>query len=116
MLARELYEMVGRPSYHDFIGIVKNNLLPNIQVSVEDIVRAEAIFGKDLGSIQGKTTRARPDHVPTNYIMVPPDIMEFHKDIVLATDIMTINQSYYLLTVSRDIQFTTVEKLPDKKE
>jgi hypothetical protein len=44
-----------------------------------------------------------------------PDIMLFHNHIVLTVDIMIIDQSYYLLTESRNIQFTTVEKLSDKK-
>jgi hypothetical protein len=36
-LARDLYEMIGRPSYTDFIAIVKNNLLPNINITVKDV-------------------------------------------------------------------------------
>jgi hypothetical protein len=114
-LARDVYKMVGRPSYHDFLEIIKNNLLPNSQISVQGLMQAEAIFGKDLGAIQGKTTRVRPDHVPTDYVMVPPNIMEFNSQVVLAIDIMAINKMYFLLTVSRNIQFTTVEKLMNKK-
>ena len=47
-LARDLYEMVGD---HDFLEIIKNNLVPNVQITVQDVFRAESIFGKDLGEI-----------------------------------------------------------------
>jgi hypothetical protein len=47
-VSRELYEMIRCPLYHDFVGISKNNLLLNIQVSIDDIKRSEAIFGNDL--------------------------------------------------------------------
>jgi uncharacterized short protein YbdD (DUF466 family) len=36
-LARDLYEMIGCPSYNDYIAIVKNNLLPNINITVKDV-------------------------------------------------------------------------------
>ena len=58
--ARELYEMIGRPSYRDFVGIIQNNLLLNAKITVEYIYHADHIFGKDLGSVVGKTTRTKP--------------------------------------------------------
>ena len=75
--ARDLYHMIGRPSYQDFMGIVKNNLLLNNGVTIEDVAHAEQIFGKDLGSIQGKTTRVHPNVVVADYVMVPLDILRF---------------------------------------
>ena len=64
--ARELYEMIGRPSLHDYLGVVNNRLLPNIKVTAKDIMAPEEIFGKDLGSIKGKTTRDKPSLVVTD--------------------------------------------------
>jgi hypothetical protein len=66
------------------------------------------------GGIQGKTTRKRPDRVITGYIHVPDDIMNYHKKVVLAIDIMMIAEMPFLITTSRNIQFTTVEKLNSK--
>jgi hypothetical protein len=54
---RDLYKMIGRPSYANFMTIIQNNLLPNFNISVKDVENAQRIFGKDLGSKQGTTVR-----------------------------------------------------------
>jgi hypothetical protein len=113
--ARELYKMIGRPSYHDFVGIIQNNLLLNAKITVDNINHAEHIFGKDLGSVVAKTTRTKPQHVVTDQVLIPPDIMIFHRNVILSADIMYIDKVPFLLTISRNIQFTTVEQLVDKR-
>jgi hypothetical protein len=112
--ARSLYEMIGRPSYQDFLRIVKNNLLPNISISVNDIMNAEKIFGKYLGSLQGRTIRERPEVVNASYINLPIKIIEIHGRVPLAMDIMNVDRMYFLITSSRNIQFITVDRLDNK--
>ena len=58
--AKELQIKIGRPNTRDFIRIVTTNQLPNCPVTKADIIAAEHIFGPDVGSIKGKTTRRRP--------------------------------------------------------
>jgi hypothetical protein len=106
--------MIGRPSYQDFLGIMKNNLLPNISISVNDIMNDEKIFGKDLGSLQGRTIRERPEVVKTSYIDLRIEIMEIHGRVTLAMDIMNVDRMYFLITSSRNIQFITVYRLENK--
>jgi hypothetical protein len=107
--------MIGRPSYDDFMAIIKNNLLPHANITTKDILHAEKIFGKKLGSLQGKTTQKCPQAVITDYIQIPPDILEIHQAIILAADIMIVDSTQFLITTSRSIQFTTVEKLDSKE-
>jgi hypothetical protein len=66
--ACSLYEMIGCTLYCDYLAIIRNNLLPIATVTEQDIVRAEVIFGKDLGFVQGKTTQGKPNAVITDYI------------------------------------------------
>lgn len=79
--------MIGVLSTKDYIGAVANKLIPNIKVTVEDIKNAEKIFGKDFGAIMGKTTRSRPALVVSDVILLPPDILKAHKNVVLSADI-----------------------------
>jgi hypothetical protein len=113
--ARDLYKMIGQPSSVDFIAIIKNNLLPNVDISVKDIKNAQRIFGKDLGSIQEKTVRLLPDAITTDYLQIPPGVMSLHQDVTIAVNIMHIDGMQFLITTSRNIQFTTVDWLECKE-
>jgi hypothetical protein len=112
--ARELYAMIGRPSLADFIGIVKHNLLPNVKVTAHDVLNAELIYGKDLGSIQGETTQSQPEAVIPNYVNIPPDLFMVHHQVTLCIDILYVIKITFLLSISSNIQFTTTARLPDR--
>ena len=113
--ARELYGMLGVPSTKDYIGAVSNKLIPNIKVTVDDIKNAEMIFGKDLGAIMGKTTRNRPSPVVSDVILLPPDILEAHKEVTLSADIFFVNGIAFFTTISQHIKFVTADRLVDQK-
>jgi len=55
LLARNIQKLIGRPSTHDYLRIVDNNLLPNCPFTCRNIVAAEHVFGPDVGSLKGKT-------------------------------------------------------------
>jgi hypothetical protein len=77
----------------------------------------EAIYGNDLGTVQGKTTCRRPMRVVNNFISLPPDILQHHSKVSLsAADLMEISKVRSLLTTSCDKQFTTVEKMGGKRK
>ena len=100
----------------DYIRYVENNLIPNCPVTRRDIVAAKHIFGPDIGSLKGKTTRRRPigvdlyDHIP-----IPPGVMEQYHDIILAVDVLYVNKLPFIVTISRYIRFGTVEFLCNQK-
>ena len=110
-LARNIQARIGRPSTRDFIKIVEGNMLPNTPINAKDIRRAETIYGPDLGSLKGKTTRRKAPVVDTE-ILVPPSIKDEHKDITLAMDVMHVNGIPFLLATTRKIRFGMVEALP----
>jgi len=74
--ARALQNVIGRLSTVDFIKYVKGNMIPNCNVTREDILRAEDVFGPNLGSIKGKTTRRPTEHVNLTWKNVPEDVLE----------------------------------------
>ena len=76
---------MGTPSVEDFKAILKMNLIKNCPITTEDINLAEKIFGPDIGSIKGKTTRRKPLAVVKSHIEIPKELISSQKEITLAT-------------------------------
>ena len=87
--------------------------LHNCPIAKEDIRVADNIFGPNLGSLKGKTVHHSNAHVPTSSEVVPSDIMKVHWAVTLVTDIMFINKIPFWVTISRNLNFGTVETLGD---
>ena len=100
VLAHKIQKMIGRPNTKSFMKIVENNLLPNCPIGKKDIVAAEKIFGPDVGSLKGKTTRQTVDRVAARLVTIPAELMSWYKDVVLTVDIMFINKITFIVTLS----------------
>ena len=112
--ARSLQDIIGRPSTEDYIKYVEGNMIPNCNVTRQDILRAEDIFRPNLGSVKGETTRRPTSHVNITWTQVPEDILQRHGNMTLAIDIMAINEILFVISISRDIHFGTAELIPNK--
>ena len=55
--AWDLRAKLGFPSTPDYKNIVQGGLIQNCPINVEDIKRADSIYGPDVPSLKGKTTR-----------------------------------------------------------
>jgi hypothetical protein len=108
-LARKLQNIIGRPSARAFLKIVENNLLKDCPIDTTDILAAEDIFGPNVGSLKGKTVRRGGTHVNPEYHQIPSPLMEKYQQVTLCIDIMFVNKLPFLVTISRDIKFGTVE-------
>jgi len=114
--AHALQNVIGRPSTEDFIKYFKGNMIPNCNVTREDILRAEDIFGPNLGSVKGKTTRRPTEHVNLTWTKVPSDILEKYGEVTIAIDIMAINKIPFVITMSRHIHFGPAELIRNKSK
>jgi hypothetical protein len=112
--ARDLQVKIGQPSTKDFVKIVTSNQLPNCPVTKADIAAAEHIFGPDVGSLKGKTTRSNPPKVRDIIVPLPAKVMSRYRNITLCADVMFVNSIPMLVTVSRHLRFGTVEELPSR--
>jgi len=61
--ARQLQARLGYPSVSDQLENIKSGRILNSPVTRQDFENAIRIWGKNLGSLKGKTTRTKPDRV-----------------------------------------------------
>jgi hypothetical protein len=99
----------------DFRWVVQSNLIKDCPITVADIDIALEIWGADIAALKGKTSRSKPPIVAPDFVKVPKDILSAHRDVCLAADIFFVNKIPFFLTISRNICFTTVTHLKDRK-
>ena len=113
--ARELQIKVGRPSTGTFVDLLKRNIITNCPITPADIKTAEHIFGPDIGSLKGKTTRRNPPIVDSPVTPIPADILKRYRKVTLCVDMMYVNRVGMLMSISRNIKFATIEAIPNNK-
>jgi hypothetical protein len=94
--ARAFYHVVGCPTLLNFKHIICQGIFKNCPVTVVDVDVAKKIFGPDLGSLKGKSTRHPPARVKEDLIEIPPELTAEHDSLTLYMDIMFVNGSILL--------------------
>ena len=114
--ARRVYNIIGNPSLNDFKSIIKMNAIKDCPITLEDSDIAERIFGKNIASLKGKTTRKKPIPVIKDYVDILTELKQLHKDVELCVDIIYIHNIVFLVTVSRKIKYVTIDPIPTRKK
>jgi hypothetical protein len=112
--AREIYGMIGYPSYQDFLNSVQYGLIDNCTITVQDIKNAQEIYGPDVFALKGKTKQTAPEQVRTVTFDIPEDILNRHKSITLSADVMYVNGVMFFVTISQHIKFTTIQHINER--
>jgi hypothetical protein len=100
------------PASSNSFGLSPPTSFPIAQ-SPELTLSAEHIFGPDVGSLKGKTVWCRPHLAKPTIEPLPPEVMSQYHNVTLAVDVMLVNGIPMLVTISRNIRFSTVEALPN---
>ena len=58
--AWKLYHIIGMPTVENFKALLRMKAIQNCPVMVEDMKIAERIFGPNMLSLKGKSTRRKP--------------------------------------------------------
>ena len=56
--------------------MIKNNLILNCPVTLDDIERTGKIYGANIAALKGKTVRTKSDPVTSDYIAVPEAVLQ----------------------------------------
>ena len=81
--ARELYAKLIYPSIRDFKWAIMTNQIANCSVTVKDIDAAQAIWGKDIAALKGKTVRKKPVPVAGDVRKIPKEFFQLQQDVFL---------------------------------
>jgi hypothetical protein len=114
--ARTIQKRIGRPSPKRYMELANGGRILNCDVTGQDILNAEDIFGPDIGSLKGKTVRTTSDVVRSGGLVpIPATIMSQYQKVILCVDVMKINKMPFLVSISRAIKFGTVAWLKNAK-
>jgi hypothetical protein len=114
--ARTIQQRIGRPSTERYSELADKGCILNCDVTRQDIVNAEDIFGPNHGSLKGMTVRKASDQVQAGGLVpIPAAIMAHYRRVALCIDVMKVNKMPFLVTMSRAIKFGTVAWLKNAK-
>lgn len=103
--AKEAYDLLkntGYPSVEELIHLIEDgNILELPHLSRADIKRAYDLYGMPVEYVRGKMTKKRAER-----IRFEPALQDNEKDQVLWSDVMTIDQNKFLITVCDPLNLT----------
>ena len=68
LVARKIYHMLGAPTLRSLKMIIRQNIIKNCSVTVEDIEIPYKIIGPDVSNLKGRKTIQRPKVVVDYFI------------------------------------------------
>jgi hypothetical protein len=99
--ARELYRKMGMPGYTYFFHLLQTNYIHNCPLTTDDAKRALQIYGPEVATIKGKTTRQSPVSITHKInIPIPLTIQDTHPTINLSADYFYVQEVPFLHTIS----------------
>ena len=103
--ARRLQNIIGRLGLEEYNQIVNKYLLKNSPITSADIAVDEDFFGKNIGSVMGKTVRKKSIPVRTHIVPLPLGIKEKYREVTTCADVMKINGIPFFVSTSNDLYF-----------
>ncbi len=113
--ARDLYHTTGNPSIKDLKAMLQMNLIRDGPVTTADIDIAEKMFGPDISTAKGKTTRKQLLPVVDDYIEIPKELISSQRDVILCLDGMYVNGLTFLTTISKNMYYSTAQYIAKQK-
>eukprot|EP00978_Attheya_sp_CCMP212_P017186 scaffold45596_cov58-Attheya_sp.AAC.9 len=110
--ARDFYHAMGTPSMPDLLAILRMNVVQDNPITIEDVKLAEKVFGPDVATLKGKTTRRKLIPVVEDMIPVPRELIQAQQHVTLTMDGLTINSLKFLATISKNLYYRTAHFVP----
>jgi hypothetical protein len=88
------------PAMKDFKWVILSNQIKDCPMMIQDIYVATKIQDKNIAALKGKTTQSKTHLVARDYVKVPKELLNLHKEVFLTTDIFFVNKIFFFLTLS----------------
>jgi hypothetical protein len=95
--ARDAMAMMAHPPEAKMKHMVSSNNVLNIPFTSTNFANGRALFGPDRGAIRGKTVRQRSHRVRPELIVIPRDLYEQTRDVILTAYVMFVDGLPFLL-------------------
>jgi hypothetical protein len=112
--ARDLLHALSFPSIANLKKALQMNAIANCPVTIDDVTRAEDIFGPDIATLKGKTTRHKPSPYVEEVVNIPPELIS-EQQVHLCIDTFFVNEIPFLTTISRHIKYRMCTLIPERK-
>jgi hypothetical protein len=113
-VTRSLYSKLNYLSWKDIKSIIWSNQIKDCPVTVEHVDTALKIWGKNVMALKGKTTWTKPDLVARDFVKVPVELLNLHKEVYVTANLFFVNKIPFFLTLSCKICFTAINHLTDR--
>ena len=112
---RRYQHIAGHPSDATIIYSAATNNILNCPIKQRDVKLTNTILGPSKYALEGKRTRRQPDAVDAQIVEVPPQMLDYYKDVSLSIDVMHVNQVPILISISKNIHYGTCHALLSMK-
>ena len=89
------------------------NMIWDNPITESDINLMEHLYGPNIPTVKGKTTRQCPHKLVSNMVSIPHNLCDTQCDVCLCIDIMYVNGMPFLTTISKNIKYCTAMWVAD---
>ena len=106
-MAKQLLHALGYPLVVDLKTIIKTNVIQDNPFTKSDIKLMEHLYGPNISTLKGKTTRRCPHKLVRDMVSIPHELCDTQHDVCLYIDIMYVNGMPFQTTISKNIKYCT---------
>ena len=88
----------------------------NRPATISNIEIAEDIWGRYIEALNGKIVRIRSTQVKMDFVEFPKWLIKLHDKLFITVGMMFINRMPFLISVLRNIKFSTIQKMANIKK
>ena len=81
----------------------------------KDVAVAEKVYGKDIASLKGKTTRRKPPTVTIDTVEIPPELKLNQQLVDLCIDAFFVNGITFLGSISKRLQYRKADHVATRQ-